>query len=359
VLKPREAVLSLPTYHPPLASRNGLRLDFNENTSGCSPSVLAALRGLDADQLTRYPERAPVESILAEHLEIEAEEVLLTNGIDEGIHLLCETYLEAGDEVLIPVPTFAMYELFAAATGAKVIKVPTEPDFAFLLQQVRETVSDRTRMIALANPNNPTGAFVKPELLINLAQSTPWAAILVDEAYFEFCDETVLPGWRELPNLFVARTFSKAYGLAGLRVGALLGNVSSLAAARRVASPYSVNAVALACLPAALADQTFVSDYAEQVRYGRSMLQKQLQEWNIRYWESRANFVLVYVGPRHSEFVQEMRVRGILVRDRSRDVGCEGCVRITIGTFQQTKQLLATLAEVFSSLELLKPELSR
>ena len=359
MLRPREAVLSLPTYHPPLASRTGLRLDFNENTAGCSPKVMERLRSLEAEQLTRYPERASREVIVAKHLQVDADEALLTNGIDEGIHLLCETYLEPGDEVLIPVPTFAMYELFAAATGAAVVKVQSSPGFAFPFEQLRSRISSRTRMIAIANPNNPTGAIAPPDLLMELAESAPSAAILVDEAYFEFCDETMLRVWRNLPNLFVARTFSKAYGLAGLRVGILLGHRDSLGAVRRVASPYSVNAVALACLPGALADQEYVSQYVDQVQRGRVLLQQRLREWNIRFWESHANFVLIYVGPKHSDFVQEMRARGILVRDRSGDPGCAGCVRITIGTLDQTKQLLAALAEVFAGLEMLKPELSR
>jgi len=359
VLRPREAVLSLPTYHPPLASRTGLRLDFNENTAGCSPGVLEKLRTLDPEQLTRYPERSPVESIVSRHLKVEPDELLLTNGIDEGLHLLCETYLEAGDEVLIPVPTFAMYELFAAATGANVIKVPAGPDFAFPFEQLRNRISKKTRLLAVANPNNPTGAFVAPEILIELARSAPWAAILVDEAYFEFCAETMLPGWRDIPNLFVARTFSKAYGLAGLRVGVLLGHRDTLAAVRRVASPYSVNGVALACLPAALGDQEYVTRYVEQVRQGRLELQKRLHGWDIPFWESQANFVLIYLGPKHLDFVEKMRVRGILVRDRSGDPGCAGCVRITIGTLDHTRQLLGALTEVLAGLDMLKPELSR
>jgi histidinol-phosphate aminotransferase len=352
-------VLSLPTYHPPLADRTGLRLDFNENTAGCSPRVLKALRAVDAEQLSRYPERTPIESVVARHLEVESDEVLLTNGIDEGLHLLCETYLQSGDEVLIPVPTFAMYELFAAATGAAVISVPAGSDFAFPFEQLRNRISPRTRLIAVANPNNPTGALVAPELLIDLARFAPSAAILVDEAYFEFCDKTMLRGWRDLPNLFVARTFSKAYGLAGLRVGVLLGHKNSLAAVRRVASPYSVNGVALACLPAALADQEYVSQYVDQVLQGRLDLQQRLREWNIRFWASRANFVLIYVGEKHAEFALEMRARGILVRDRSGDPGCAGCVRITIGTLDQTRQLQVELADVFACLGMLKPELSR
>jgi len=121
VLKARDAVRDLPTYHPPLGGRKGLRLDFNENTVGCSPRVLARLRQLSAEEIACYPEREPVEAVVAAHLGIEPNELLLTNGVDEAIHLLCETFLEPGDEALIVVPTFAMYEISAAATGASVI----------------------------------------------------------------------------------------------------------------------------------------------------------------------------------------------------------------------------------------------
>src|ERR1700758_253999 len=117
MLNGRKAVRTLPIYHPPLSGREGLRLDFNENTVGCSPRVLQRIRGLDMDHLSRYPEREPVEAIVAAHLKVSASELLLTNGVDEAIHLLCEAYLDPGDEALIVVPTFAMFEICAGATG--------------------------------------------------------------------------------------------------------------------------------------------------------------------------------------------------------------------------------------------------
>src|ERR1035438_6182550 len=131
MLKAREPVHQLKSYHPPLGNRQGLRLDFNENTVGFSPQVLARLRQWDGEQLARYPERDPLEAVVAAHLGIEPAEVVLTNGTDEAIHLICETYLEPGDEALIGVPTFAMYEIYAAGTGAQVIPVPAADNFRF------------------------------------------------------------------------------------------------------------------------------------------------------------------------------------------------------------------------------------
>src|SRR5579859_4529147 len=186
MLEARAAVINLHAYRPPLAGRTGLRLDFNESTIGCSPRVLARLQMLDAEALARYPEREPVESEVASFLKLDPAQVLLTNGVDEAIHLLCSTYLEAGDEALIVVPTFTMYELFAAAAGARVIEVRAGDDFEFPLDALLARINPTTRLIMIANPNNPTGKAVACDVLIRIAEAAPNAAVLIDEAYFEF-----------------------------------------------------------------------------------------------------------------------------------------------------------------------------
>jgi len=350
MLNAREPVLTLPTYHPPLSGREGLRLDFNENTVGCSPRVLQRLRRLNADQIARYPEREPVEAIAAAFLGIASNEVLLTNGVDEAIHLLCETFLGTEDEAIIVVPTFSMYEISAAATGARVIKVAAEADFRFPVHAIFASITKRTRLIAIANPNNPTGSAESSTELLRLASYAPDAAVLIDEAYFEFCGETVLGAWRELPNLFLARTFSKAYGMASMRAGILAGPAAQMAMVRKVASPYNVNGIALACLPEALADQEYVRGYVDQVCAGRERLQQELQRLGIEYWPSRANFVLARLGESCRPFISAMNRRGILLRDRSSDQGCAGCVRITIGTADQTDRFVRALGEVVDEL---------
>jgi histidinol-phosphate aminotransferase len=334
-----------------LAGRQGLRLDFNENTVGCSPRVLARMRALDAETLARYPDREPVEHEVARFLGLDAPQLLLTNGVDEAIHLLCSTYLEAGDEAIIVMPTFAMYSIFAQAAGAKVVEVRSGPDFAFPSEALLTKISPRTRFIAVANPNNPTGAAVSEEILLQIADAAPQAAVLVDEAYFEFHGETLLA--RERPsNLFVARTFSKAYGLAGLRIGVLVGDPLQMAMVRRVASPYNVNAVALAVLPEAFQDTAYVEHYTAEVRRNRKLLEQEISALGLHYWPSRGNFVLVRIGPLHNDFMHSLRDRGILVRDRDSDPGCEGCVRLTVGSDEQMRTLIAALRCVVEELAL-------
>jgi histidinol-phosphate aminotransferase len=350
MLEARAAVQSLHAYRPPLAGRRGLRLDFNESTIGCSPAVLARLRSLDREALARYPEREPVEGEVADFLRLEAPQVLLTNGVDEAIHLLCSTYLEPGDDAIIIVPTFAMYAIFARAEGARLVQVRSGKNFAFPLETLLSEISERTRLIAVANPNNPTGAVVTCEILLAIARAAPQAAVLVDEAYFEFHGETVLHSGGWPANLFVARTFSKAYGLAGLRIGILAGDAGQMAMLRRVASPYNVNAVALAVLPDALRDQQYVAQYVGDVQRGRGALERELRDLGLDYWPSRANFVLVHVGPAYAEFIQALRTRGILVRDRNSDPGCAGCVRLTVGTSEHTQTLIRALRDVVGKL---------
>lgn len=347
MLRAREPVRSMKEYHPPLSGRDGLRLDFNENVSGCSPRVLAKLREMVGDQLARYPEREPVERRVADFLKVPSPIVLLTNGVDEGIHLLCETYLERGDNALIVTPTFGMYEIFAQQTGARVVTVPADPreGFAFPTAKVIAAMNASTRLIAIASPNNPTGTVVSHDDLVQVLKAAPGAAVLVDEAYYEFYGKSFLPQLVEYPNLFVARTFSKAYGLAGFRVGILVGNAEEMKLVRKVASPYNVNGVALACLQEAIADSDYVRDYSQQVRAGRNRLQRELHELGVPFWPSEANFVLMRIGEKRLDFVRAMRDRGILVRDRNSDPGCSGCVRITLGTETHTDLLLSALRE--------------
>jgi histidinol-phosphate aminotransferase len=352
VLKPRDAVRYLKEYHPPLGGRQGLRLDFNENTVGCSPRVLQRLQSLSGEELARYPEREPGEKIVAAHLGIDPAEVILTNGTDEAIHLVCETFLEPEHEAIVAVPTFAMYEIYSGSTGARVISVQADDSFKFPTEGILSQINSHTRLIAMANPNNPTGALASAEDLIRLAKAAPDAALLVDEAYFEFAGETLMPRWRGVPNLFVSRTFSKAYGLAGLRIGVLTGHVDQMTMVRRNSSPYNLNIAALVCLPEALADQAFIRSYVEQALAGRVALENDLRNRGIKYWPSRANFVLMYLGAANKPFISAMRERGILVRDRSNDPGCKDCVRITVGAAEHNARLMATLPEVFEQIGL-------
>jgi histidinol-phosphate aminotransferase len=338
-------------YHPPLGNRDALRLDFNENTVACSPKVSQVLGRISAGSLTRYPEREPVEAIVAAHFGLAPAQVALTNGVDEAIHVLFEAFLEDGDELLLPVPTYTMYEVYASATDARAVPVQAADDLKFPSERLLAAITPRTKIIAIANPNSPSGSAATRGQLLELAARAPHAVLLVDEAYFHFHDETVIDLVGTLPNLIVARTFSKAYGLAGLRLGLLAGPEELMRWVRRVLSPYSVNSLALACLPPALEDAAYLDWYVAEVLAARTEFEAALDEAGVRRWPSRANFVLVEIGAPHKEFTRLMSVAGVLVRDRSSDPGCDGRVRITIGTREQMRRAAVALNETLSRLK--------
>ena len=336
--QPRAGVRRMKEYHPPVTGRNGLRLDFNENTLACSPRVVEELKKITSADLTRYPERGSVEGRVADSLGVPPAEVLLTNGVDEAIHVLCQAFLDRGDAMLLPVPTYSMYEVYGSAAEAQIDAVLASDGFRFPLDAMLAAIHQRTRLIAIANPNSPTGATVSRNAIIAVAERAPQAIVLVDEAYYHFYGETVLDLIGKVPNLVVARTFSKAYGLAGLRLGALIAAEETMQWLRRVISPYSVNQLALLCLPAALEDHSYLDWYVAEVKNARRELAQALTEFSLEHWPSEANFILTRIGPEHGAFVKAMRTRGILTRDRSADPACDGLVRLTVGTREQMRQ---------------------
>jgi histidinol-phosphate aminotransferase len=342
-IKPRNLVKRMPEYHPPLAGRTALRLDFNENTFAPSPRVIERLRKVTSEGLTRYPEREPVEHIAAEHFGLAPDQVLLTNGVDEAIHLLCATFLEPEDEALIATPTFFMYDVSVQMMTSHLVRVQSDETLQFPFERFLAAITPKTKLILVASPNNPTGSIIAREQLLAIAAAAPHAVLFVDEAYYHFHGESMLADIATISNLIVGRTFSKAYGLANLRIGMLAGNANLIRYVRKVASPYNVNGLALDCLPVALEDAAYIRWYVDQVFTGRERMMAGLRELGVGYFPSHANFILMKIGTKHKELCEAMRTQGVLLRDRSSDPGCDGYVRITIGVDDHVTRGLAAL----------------
>jgi len=268
---------------------------------------------------------------------------LLTNGVDEAIHLMCAAFLEDDEEALIATPSFFMYDVSVQLMTPHLRKVQADATMEFPFERFMAAITERTKLILVASPNNPTGAVVSREHLLAIAAAAPQAVLMVDEAYYHFHGESTMGDLATVPNLVVARTFSKAYGLANLRIGMLAGNAELLKYVRKVCSPYNVNGVALDCLPVAIADEEYLAWYAEQVRVGRERMMEGLRELGVGFFPSHANFVLMRIGPKHKELVTAMRAHGVLLRDRSTDPGCDGFVRITIGVEEHVTRGLDAL----------------
>ena len=322
-----------------------LRLDFNENTVGCSPAVLRALRGVTSEQLAIYPEYEAASRRLARHFRVRPAEMLFTNGVDDALRLLMETFVEPGDTVLVAEPTFSMYRFFSEVAGARVLAVRYDDAMVFPLDATLRALARSPRLLLLANPNNPTGTLLGHAALRRILDAAPRTLVLVDEAYFEFSGLTVLPWIRRRPNLVVARTFSKAAALAAVRLGVLFAREDLAGAMRRAFTPYPVNTLALVAAEAALKDQKFLRGYVRQVRDSRKQLARGLERLGARVFPSAANFLLADFGPGAGKLARRLARRGILLRDRRDDFGRDGFLRITAGTPGQTRRLLRAMEE--------------
>ncbi len=242
-----------------------------------------------------------------------------------------------------------MYEIYGSATDATLCRVQAAADFSFPFAGLLAAINARTKLIAIANPNSPTGSVATREQIVTLAQAAPHAIVLVDEAYFHFYGETIIGLIAAILSAIflissLPATFSQSvWSCRAARVGLLAGSETILRWVRRVLSPYSVNSIALACLAAALDDTQYLDWYVGEVKQARSEFLDGLYRLGLPYWPTEANFVLVNIGSTHRQFVTAMRDQDILVRDRSADPGCEGCVRITIGTPEQMRSALIAI----------------
>jgi histidinol-phosphate aminotransferase len=346
--RPREAVLKMDPYRPPTGSRrNKLRLDFNENTVGAPPHVLDFLkRYVTAADLSIYPEYEHAMEDLSAHFGVSVDEMTISNGTDEAIQLLVNTYIDDGGEVLIPRPSYAMYRFYAQLAGARIHEIDYLPEtFAFPLEELLERITDKTRAVLISNPNNPTGTGISAAAIERILTEASGAVVLIDEAYFEFSGVTVLPLIREYPNLFVSRTFSKIYGMAAMRCGCLFSQAENITYIRKAQSPYSVNAIAAMAARIAVQEREFLENYALEVLAAREMLYIGLEKLQIPYIQSQANFVLFRAGERAIPIRDELRTRGVLVRDRSYEL--PGWVRVTLGTRDQIKRFLDELEQIW------------
>ena len=345
----RPAIRRMAPYRPPTDGRAGkLRLDFNENTIGCSPRVVEVLRKTATQQfLAVYPEYQASREKIAPFFGVDADQVTFADGTDEAIQLLVHTYVDAGEEVLIPWPTFRIFRVAAESAAAKIrlIRYP-KATLHFPLGRLLRAINPGTRLILIANPNNPTGSAIGLEEIETILQAAPQAAVLIDEAYFEFYGVTALDLMTRYPNLFVSRTFSKVYGMAGLRIGCLFSQAENIAMLRKFQSPYSVNSLAVACALEAVKDQDYIRNYVDEVLEAREILCRGLEAFDLPYYPTHANFVLVRFGDRTKKIHEGLRQRGVLVRDRSHEI--PGTIRITAGTKRQVRRMFKVLAQVMS-----------
>jgi histidinol-phosphate aminotransferase len=337
--------------------RTTLRLHLNENTAGCSPAVLAAIRGLDALDVSTYPNAAAATTAAERYLGVEPGWVQLTDGLDDGLRVVAEiARLRPAPPdgkkptAVVVDPAFEMYEIYITGVGFAIERVPPGPDFEFPAAALARALTARTRLVYLTDPNNPTGQPIPEGTAERAAAALPDALVVKDEAYAEFSGRSIIgPALDRYRNLLVGRTFSKAFGLAGMRVGALVAHPDTLEPMRRALPPFAVNAVALRALEAALADRSHLAWYLAQVAASKQAVYDFCAERGLRSWKSDGNFVLVQLGDRAAAAMKALAAEGILISGRSHQAGCTGAVRITTGVLAHTTRCLDALGRALDT----------
>jgi len=339
-------------YEKPPELYAGLRLHQNEHTGGCSPKVIEALARLTPEQISLYPPYSTAIEACAVNVGVSPDELLLINGLDEGILGIAIAHLRPHPdglvpEVIIPQPAFEVFKVAASVVGARVVDVMPTSDFAFPLEGVLAAITPQTRVVIITNPNNPTGVSTPLATIETVARRLPTdAVVFIDEAYVDFGGETFVPRLRQFSNVIVGRTFSKAYGLAGLRLGLLLGQPGVLDPLRNAVPVYSINIAAAVAVIAAIEDRAYRQQYLEETAASKALMYDTCRRFGFHYWPSDANFVLVRTAEHTTRIVEGVRERGIYLRDRSSEPGCAGCIRMTTGVVAHTRRLVAAMEDV-------------
>jgi len=346
MIEPKQNVKEMEEYVPPLEGRRGLlRLDFNENTIGPSPKVVEAVKNLTDEELAAYPEYSKFKKKLAKFLEIAESNLLLTNATDEAINVVMQTYIEKGDEVIIPYPSFAMFKFYAQAAAAKITEILYTTNLKFPTKKVLAKINKKTKIIILCNPNNPTGTLIDRKDIELIAEKAKDSIILIDEAYNQFSKQNSITLTEKYDNIIVIQTFSKALGIGGLRLGYIVSNKENIRNIGKVLSPYSVNSAAVRAGEAALKDKDYIEWYIKEVSKAKKYIYNEFKKMRIKTYPTTANFFLAkFKNP--EVMAKKLREKGILVRDRSKYPLLKGCIRITIGTTQQMQQLVKAIKEL-------------
>ena len=325
-----------------------IKLASNENPLGPSPRAVAAIAA-ELKELHRYPDGNGFElkAALSRRLGVEVNRITLGNGSNEILELVTRAFVSPGDEVIFSQHAFAVYPLVTQAAGGRAVVVPAM-NYGHDLEAMHRAISSQTRVIFIANPNNPTGTWIGRDGLHAFLRTVPGEVIVVvDEAYFEFVDEAKYPDctrWLgEFPNLVVTRTFSKIYGLAGLRVGYGVSNAAMADILNRVRQPFNLNSLALACAAAALEDREHVAASATLNRRGMRRLEAGFHELGLGFIPSVGNFICVEVGDAAVVYEKLLR-QGVIVRPVA-NYGLPRHLRITIGTETENERFLLALEQ--------------
>jgi len=357
----REEILAIKPYVPgkpieevqrELGISDVIKLASNENPLGPSPMALETIKG-SLNNIHIYPDGSAfkLKQKISEKFKVQPSQILVGNGSDESIKLIAEAYLNAGEEVIVPDPSFSEYEFAAKIMGGTCDYSPLDSEFRLDLKDMVSRITPRTKLIFVCNPNNPTGTIVTRQEIETFLDQVPGNILVVfDEAYNEYVTNPDYPDTVDLvrqgrSNVVVLRTFSKIFGLAGLRVGYALAHQNIIASMERVREPFNVNLLAQAAGTAALGDEAHVNASRELNEEGKKYLYGEFEAMGLKYFPTEANFIWVDTGKNSKELFGQLLKKGVIIR--TGDIfGCDTFIRVTIGLPEQNERFIKTLKEV-------------
>jgi histidinol-phosphate aminotransferase len=347
MIRARPTVEALTRYVAPLEGRRGmLRLDFNENTIGPSPRVVAAIRELPPEAYATYPEYAGLVEAYADHVGLPGECVAVFNGADAAIRAVFDAFAEPGQLLVTTTPTFGYYRPCAEIAGMSIAAIPYEKDLSFPWHAFSEALRRKPRICIICNPNNPTSTLIEPTQILELAMGLRDTLFVVDEIYVSYTQKSVLPLAKDLQNVIALRSLSKSTGIAGLRLGFACGAPGLVERAFRVTGPYDINAFAVTAGKAAISDVAYMQGYVAEVAAAKAWTLKQLDRLELRYFSQGGNYLLVWPGRDVAEVEAALKARGILVRSMAGKPVIDGSFRLSVGTREQMRWFCNALEEI-------------
>lgn len=354
MINPKNHLLNLTSYHLPADSRKDkIRLDLNENLMCCSPKVMAALKNINPEEIAMYPESGMLMERLARQYNLLPENVIVTNGGDDAIRCILDTYVDNQERAIIATPGYPMFKILLQQRNAQVIEVLYNQDFSFPAKNFLSAIGRGVRIAIIVNPNNPTGSSVQKDDLMRILEKAQESEVIVvlDETYYHYASKTYIELVKEFDNFIVMQTFSKAFGLTGLRMGYIMSNKFIIVQLDKINLPFPVNTIAITAAVAALEDTNFIETVVNEVQKEKEFLCEELRKLTIAVTMTDINFLLAHFGEQCNLVHQLLAQRGILVKNLNAIPLMQGCLRISIGTRKEHLLLLKALEEIIFDLQ--------
>ena len=341
---PRKNILNIEGYDIPLfLDEYRLKLNLNENAIGPSPKVINALQKITAEDIKYYPAYGEVINKLASFNNIDSDMILQANGADEAINYIFDTFVEQDDVILAVTPSFVMPKIYANILGCAYKEINYTEKFVFPVEEILKNIDEKTKLIIITSPNNPTGEAISRENMLKILEAANGKYILIDETYVSYADASFIDLVEKYPNILITRSMSKDFGLAGLRFGYIIANKENINHIKKAIKPYSVNIAAVKAALAALDDIEHLNYVVSQVKESEKLLAEGLKQLAVKIYPSDANFLLVDFGEKADFIYKKLLNAGIKVKNCGQIKHLENCLRITLPAVEDAKCILESL----------------